>query len=145
MPNGRPCPRNKNSLESPFIGLPSHKSNAVPRATPNIPSVTMKAGIFALVTSCPLKKPAIPPAIMQAEIPKTQLSPIWFITTAPATPAKPITDPTDKSSPAELITNVEPIARIPITEVARRIFRKFEMLRKYGDNRDIVIMRSPKT
>ena len=82
---------------------------------------------------------------MQAKMPKIQLSSNWFITTAPATPANPITDPTDRSSPAELITNVEPIASIPITEVARRMFRKFEMLRKYGDKRDIVTMRIPKT
>ena len=52
------------------------------------------------------------------------------MTTAPATPARPITEPTDKSNPAELITNVEPIAQIPSTDVARSIFRKFEMLKK---------------
>ena len=50
--------------------------------------------------------------------------------TAPATPAKPITEPIDKSNPAELITNVAPIARIPITEVASKIFNMFEILRK---------------
>ena len=55
---------------------------------------------------------------------------IIFMVTAPATPAKPITEPIDKSNPAELITNVAPIARIPITEVASKIFNMFEILRK---------------
>ena len=65
--------------------------------------------------------------------------------TAPATPAKPITEPIDKSNPAELITNVAPIARIPITEVASKIFNMFEMLRKYGDKNVIVKKSNPRT
>jgi len=89
--------------------------------------------------------PANIPAIKQLKTPKNQLSSRIFMVTAPATPAKPITEPIDKSNPAELITNVAPIARIPITEVASKIFNMFEMLRKYGDKKVIVKKSNPRT
>ena len=52
------------------------------------------------------------------------------ISEAPTTPLRPSTEPSDRSSPAALITKVAPIARTPIVAVARRMLRRFEIERK---------------
>ena len=59
--------------------------------------------------------------------------------------AKARTEPTDRSMPAEEMTKVAPIARTPMTEVARRMLRKFETLRKNGERIDIAAIRTAST
>ena len=49
---------------------------------------------------------------------------------APTTPEKPTTEPSDRSRPAEQITKVAPIASTPITAVASRMFRMLETEKK---------------
>src|SRR6266446_3890783 len=52
------------------------------------------------------------------------------MTAEAAIPAAPIVDPTDRSIPAEMITNVAPIAAIPSTAFCWRMFRRFCCVRK---------------
>src|SRR6267142_2681992 len=73
----------------------------------------------------PVKKPAP----MPAATPSAVLC-ACNMTAEAAIPAAPIVDPTDRSIPAEMITNVAPIAAIPSTAFCWRMFRRFCCVRK---------------
>src|SRR6266576_2893066 len=73
----------------------------------------------------PVKKPAP----MPAAIPRAMLC-ACNITAEAAIPAAPIVDPTDRSIPAEMITNVATIAAMPSTAFCWRMFRRFCCVRK---------------
>ena len=83
-------------------------SSAEPSAMPNVPSVTMNAGSFALATRKPFSRPHASPDASATARPTRitpQLSPpISFMTFAATTPAKTSTAPTDRSMPAVMIT-----------------------------------------
>ncbi len=64
---------------------------------------------------------------------------------APATPESASIDPTERSMPADEITNVIPIARTPNTEVESRMLRILETERKAFDSIAIVTQRTAST
>src|SRR6266576_1648156 len=73
----------------------------------------------------PVKKPAPIPAATPSAM-------LWAcsITAEAAMPAAPIVDPTERSIPAERITNVATIAAMPSTAFCWRMFRRFCCVRK---------------
>ena len=75
---------------------------------PSEPSVTMKAGIFALAIRKPLKRPQASPAASETTRPTRitpRLSPpIPFMALAATTPENTSTAPTERSMPAVMIT-----------------------------------------
>jgi hypothetical protein len=107
--NARPVPIVVMSLNGTSrSSTPPVITSEAPRAIPSVPSVTTKAGIFALAMRNPLIRPqASPPASATARPTKItpQLSPpTAFIAFAETTPLKTSTAPTDRSMPAVMIT-----------------------------------------
>ena len=58
-------------------------------------------------------------------------TPLWSVL-AITTPANASTEPTDKSIPPVMITKVMPTATIAMIVACSAIFRRFEMVRKWG-------------
>ena len=71
---------------------------------------------------------------MQAASRKQRRRPRLTATKAPTTPASPMTEPSDRSSPPEPMTKVAAIASTPMVEVASRMLRKLLSDRKKGDS-----------
>src|SRR5271163_5003769 len=99
-----------------------------------MPSVTMKGGMAPLVMRKPLNAPVAAPAARQPRIPIHQGRPRSDVSIAPATPERARMDPTERSMPADEMTNVMPIASTPNTEVESRMLRMLETERKALDN-----------
>src|SRR6185437_8644819 len=112
---------------------------------PSMPRVTISAGIAPLVMRKPLKAPVAAPAAKQPRMPTHQGRPRLEVSSAPTTPARPRIDPTDRSIPAEQMTNVCPIADTPNTEVDNRMLRRLEPERKTFDRRAIAAQRTAST
>src|SRR5271154_2268783 len=106
----------------------------MPRATPSMPSVTMKGGIAPLVMRKPLTAPVAAPAARQPRIPVHQGRSRLDVSIAPTTPDRASMEPTERSMPADEMTNVMPIASTPNTEVERSMLRMLETERKAHDN-----------
>ncbi len=77
--------------------------------------VAIKAGIFNLVITIPLKTPKAVPRARPARIPKN--TPPFCIAPAPTAPEKAKTEPTERSMPAPRITKDIPTARKATIEV----------------------------
>src|SRR5271163_469205 len=99
-----------------------------------MPRVTMNGGIAPLVMREPLRAPVNAPIARQPRTPTHQGRSRFDVSMAPATPESASIDPTERSMPADEMTNVMPIASTPNTEVESRIFRMFETERKALDN-----------
>ena len=67
------------------------------------------------------------------------------VSIAPTAPETASIDPTERSIPAEQMTNVMPIAKTPKTEVESRIFRVLETDRKAFDSIAIATRRTAST
>src|SRR3954447_7053442 len=87
----------------------------------------------------------MPPAMMQAATASGDHQPRLTATKAPATPDKPMTEPSDRSSPPEPMTNVAAIASTPMVDVAKRMLRKLLSDRKYGDKSAIAALSATST
>jgi hypothetical protein len=70
---------------------------------------------------------------MAARIPKGKAMPQKVSTTPDTTAVKVINVPTDRSIPPVMITKVAAIASTPLTEVACKIARMFDVCKKFGD------------
>src|ERR1700677_3581297 len=106
--------------------MPLLSTSAKPRAIPSIPSVTMNGGIAALVTRKPLSAPVSAPIARQPRTPTHQGRSKLEVRIAPATPESASIDPTERSMPADEITNVIPIAKTPNTEDESGRLRQLE-------------------
>src|ERR1700722_13259833 len=125
--------------------MPLLSTSAKPRAIPSIPSVTMNGGIAALVTRNPFSAPVSDPVARQPRTPIHQGSSRLEVSIAPTTPESARIDPTERSMPADEITNVIPIAKTPNTEVESRMLRILETERKAFDSIAIVTQRTAST
>ncbi len=127
-------------METPLLS-----TNAKPRATPSMPSVTMNGGIAPLVMRKPLRAPTAAPIARQPRTPIHQGRSRLEVSIAPTTPDTARIDPTERSMPAEQMTNVMPIARTPNTEVESRMLRMLETERKALDSTAMVTQSTAST
>ena len=88
--------------------------SAMPRAINIMPSVAMNGGSRSRVTAMPLAKPHAVPARMPASMPSQTGKPPAFTARAAVTPASARTDPTDRSMPPVMMTQVAPMPRMAI-------------------------------
>src|ERR1700722_2787448 len=125
--------------------MPLLSTSAKPRAIPSIPSVTMNGGIAALVRRNPVSAPVGDPVARQPRTPTPKGSSRLEVSIAPTTPQSARIAPTERSMPADEITNVIPIAKTPNTEVESRMLRILETERKAFDSIAIVTQRTAST
>src|SRR5271165_1217746 len=125
--------------------MPLLSTSANPRATPSMPSVTMKGGIAPLVMRKPLSAPVNAPIARQPAMPTHQGRSRLEVSMAPTTPDSARIEPTERSIPAEQMTKVMPIASTPNTEVDRRILRTLETERKALDSAAITAQSTTRT
>ena len=93
------------------------------------PRVAMKGGILPSKIMKPLIMPNMTDAI-RARDTAIQISMPFFISKATKMPAKPTTDPTDRSIPPAMMTKVIPSATIPLIDVCRtRLDRLFPVMK----------------
>src|ERR1700733_11796322 len=105
----------------------------------------MNGGIAALVTRNPLSAPTSDPVARQPRTPIHQGSSRLEVSIAPTTPESARIDPTERSMPADEMTNVMPIANVPNTDVESRMLRILETERKAFDPIAIVTQRTAST
>src|ERR1700740_2526863 len=74
----------------------------------------------------------------QAKIPTGQGRSRLLTARQPTTPEKAMSEPTERSMPAEEMTKVMPIAMTPSVAVASRMLRALETLRKYGQAATVI-------
>src|ERR1700722_19311289 len=125
--------------------MPLLSTSAKPRAIPSIPSVTMNGGIAALVIRKPLSAPVSDPVARQPRTPIHQGSSRLEVSIAPTTPESARIDPTERSMPADEMTNVMPIANVPNTDVESRMLRMLETERKASNSIAITMQRTAST
>ena len=93
----------------------------------------------------PFTAPAIVPANREPIIAKYQGHSRVTTKAAPTTEERPSTDPKERSSPAELITKVAPIANTPKVAVARIMLKRLLTDRNTGESIAIVADSTIKT
>ena len=109
----------------------------MPRTMKELPSVTMKAGTLSLAMMAPLMKPTRPAPASAARSPTTSEgksgSPALntaLIASAASTEARLMTQPTERSMPAPMMTKVWPSPRRRTGVIATRMFCEFRVVRK---------------
>src|SRR5271156_326885 len=105
----------------------------------------MNGGIAPLVMRKPLSAPVSAPIARQPSTPTHQGRSKLEVSMAPATPESASIDPTERSMPADEMTNVIPIAKTPNTEVESRMLRILETDRKAFDSIAIATQRTAST
>ena len=114
--------------------MPPVSTCARPSATESVPSVTINAGTLALATSTPLTAPHAMPLSTAATRPAAAtpgpLPPMAAITFAATTDENTSTDPTDRSMPEVMITNVIPTPSTAHTATFCDISEKLPVDRK---------------
>src|SRR5439155_9134876 len=118
--------------EKPEMGRPCVNRSAAPRAMLIMPSVAMNGGRRPIEIKTPLPIPHTRPTdnpIVNASGIDRPAARLLAITT----PENARTEPTDRSIPAVIITNVIPAATTAIIEVCSAILSRFETVRKYGE------------
>src|SRR3569833_2192205 len=100
-------------------------SSVAPRQADNPPNVVMNGGTLRPVVICPCMKPAAAPnptAVHKANNHDgCKSSPASSTNQAAPIAANPSTDPTARSTPAEMITKVMPTATIPQIDTSVRM------------------------
>ncbi len=103
----------------------------------DVPSVTMKAGTFSLAMIAPLIRPTTPAPASAAARPASTATASGApelkalrIASAESTEARLITQPTERSMPAAIRTNVCPRPSSSTGTMATRIFCELRMVRK---------------
>src|SRR5215472_11106605 len=110
----------------------------------DVPSVTMKAGTFSLEMTTPLTKPtaaapptpAANPTSTDGNSGRPELNDPR-IASADRTDARLITQPTDRSMPAVMMTKVWPRPRSSTGTMATRMFWELRLVRKLTDPPDV--------
>src|SRR5262245_15747678 len=134
------------------MSMPPVMTCASPSATDSVPSVTISAGTLATATSTPLTTPHTMPLTIAATSPTTAtpipLPPITSISFAATTDENTNTEPTDRSMPEVMITNVIPTPRTAQTATFCEMSEKLPVDRKRSPaitakNRQITI-RTPR-
>src|ERR1700676_768050 len=110
MQNSAPLPSSAKESPRPETGRAPVICNATPRATSIMPSVAMNGGNPMRVTNKPLNAPQIAPMITPPSMPIGTGTPA-FTSNAATTPESASTDPTDRSIPPVMITQVAPTPR----------------------------------
>ena len=126
MPGGRP-----------MTVVFSAMSSATPRTMKEVPRVTMKAGTLSLAMMTPLTKPMKPAVATAAVKPMTAEGKSGTpalkaqrMASAEVTEQRLITQPTERSMPAPMMTKVWPRPRSRIGVMATRMFCELRMVRK---------------
>ena len=126
MPGGRP-----------MTVVFSAMSSATPRTMKEVPRVTMKAGTFSLAMMTPLQNPMKPAVATAAEKPMTAEGKSGTpslkaqrMASAEVTEQRLITQPTERSMPAPMMTKVWPRPRSRMGVMATRMFCELRMVRK---------------
>src|SRR5438093_6721582 len=122
----------RNVSEKPEMGRPCVNRSAAPRAMLIMPSVAMNGGRRPIEIKTPLPIPHASPTsnpIVNASGIDRPAARLLAITA----PENANTEPTDRSIPAVIITNVIPAATTAIIEVCSAILSRFETVRKYGE------------
>ena len=121
----------------PMTVVFSANSNATPRTMNEVPSVTMKAGTLSLAMIVPLTSPtmAAPPTAARKPMMTdgnsgTPALKAARIASAESTEARLITQPTDRSMPAPMMTKVWPSPSSRIGMMATRMFCELRIVRK---------------
>ena len=99
----------------------------------SMPRVAMNGGRLKRATSVPLMAPITVPVAMPATMPMPQGRPRLVTKTPVMTADRVMTVPIDRSMPAVMMTNVTPMARMPVTEVARKMPWALLHVAKNGD------------
>ncbi len=105
----------------------------------------MNGGIAPLVMRKPLTAPVNAPMARQPTTPSCQGRSRLEVSIAPTTPESARIDPTERSMPAEQMTNVMPIASTPNTDVESRMLRKLEREKKALESAAIVPVNTART
>ena len=123
----RPCPKARMMSGMSGIGWPCVTTSVRLRAIISVPSVTMKDGMRAFVTTRPAKRPKSGPTSSGSKSPMAMTHQTWSADVAtgiqrtmiqPATAAdRPTTEPTETSNSPEIMTMVMPAATISITVI----------------------------
>src|SRR3954467_1826624 len=110
--------------------MPPVMTWASPSATDRVPRVTISGGIFALATRKPLIVPQARPLTSAAAMPTMAVPqpspPIDSMTLAATTLENTRTDPTDRSMPEVMMTNVMPTPSTAQTATFCEISEKLE-------------------
>jgi hypothetical protein len=107
----------------------------------------MNGGSFKRAIRVPFTSPMKPPVRIPMTMPTGSGRPIFVTATPVMTAESDMTVPIDRSMPPEMMTNVSPMAKTPVTDVATRMPFMFSKLKKYGDaklKKMINTMRAPK-
>ena len=103
------------------------------------PSVTIKGGILPKATPTPFNTPTTRPAKIGSTIGMISGYSPGCAKLAAITPASATIEPTDRSIPLEMITNIMPVARMPLMEACFNILIRFAGLAKAFGERIIRI------
>ncbi len=135
MPSTRSWPRfvihRPSSMRCVVLPL-SDTLNASPRANSSPAKVTMNGGIASLPISVPCRKPMVPHTAIGRTIPTNEPHCEPY---AASTAASAYIEPTERSIPPLMMTNVIPMATIPRNEEATARFEKLAVLAKLVPNR----------
>ncbi len=114
--------------------MPPVRTCASPSATDSVPRVTISGGTLAMATSTPLTTPHAMPLRIAATSPTAAtpipLPPIASISLAATTDENTKTEPTDRSMPEVMITNVIPTPSTAQTATFCEISEKLPVDRK---------------
>ena len=129
IPKMSPPPIKLKESERLEIGRPLLKIKAKPRPTVIIPNVTMNGAILLLVIMRPLINPKTKPAKSPPKMGTITGKSGFEANKAATTPATATIDPTDKSIPPVIITNVTPNAKRAFIETCVMIIVQFETVK----------------
>ncbi len=123
-----------NDLVTLNTGCPFAAIRATPRMIVIVPRVTMNGGIFPYATLAPLKHPTNAPITAERMIGTINGYSPGCAKVAAITPVSATIDPTDRSIPPDTMTNIIPMARIPLMEACLRMFTRLAGLANaFGD------------
>ena len=112
------------------MGSPSVTSSATPSRAVYMPRVATNGCIFPLVMMKPFKNPIPVLTAIPNRTARSGGTERLVAATAITEPESAISEPTERSIPPVIITNVMPIAMIPSTADWLRMLRKFFPLKK---------------
>src|SRR5664280_2374272 len=106
-------------------GAPLLKISAAPRNMIMEAKVAMNGGMSPLATLNPLNAPIAAPTRTGARIATARACSPGWARLAAITPVKATMEPTDRSMPPDRITNIMPVARMPLMEACLMIPIRF--------------------
>ena len=103
---------------------------ARPRIETIMPSVAMNGGTSSFEMNRPFTMPNAAPSTHISSAASTGFIVYFVISSAAPTPAKPATEPQDRSMPPVSMMNVMPTAMMPTMDTWRRTLKMLDELRK---------------